>query len=659
MRNEEVARVFREMADLLRIDGGEAHRAKAFERTAEILESLPEPATELLRFGRLSKVKGIGQGSVDRIKEVLRTGTCADQRRLRARVPVGLREVLGLRDVGPALVRQLWTTLGVTNLASLEAALMSGRLSRLPGIGPRTVELIAQSLAHEKRHVQRLLLPDALVLGEKIRVYLEAQPACVRALQVGSARRREETVGDLDFAAAAVDIGDVVRAFSEMPFVEEVLLRAPTRGSVRCFGGRQADLWVVPPESFGACLHAFSGRKAHVVELRKRANQRGLHLSELGIARDDGARVAPGTREEEIFAAVGLPFIEPELRQASGEIEAAEKGRLPTLLEASDLLGDTRVMACAGDDDDKKLRATLVASRANGRRWVIVHVLSEGKAPSRRRVASLRALGADVGIEVLVGALVHVGAEGEVSVSRAGALQVDWVTAKLSSGLEDEGEKLTARLERALASGVVDALACPLGRHSLDEDALPLDIERLMRAARKHEVALELHSDPAAYDLDARGCRLAKDLGVTVAVATGASRADEVERMRFGAFQARRGWLSSRDVLNSLSAGEVRARRAARLGEPLASRPPTRAKRRVASGMQREDAQVASAAGIDAVLSEQLARGDVDDGTLERLERWLREGGDDALEKALAGLSPNPMQKAFELTMLARAARAR
>src|SRR5690606_3260649 len=170
MTNEDVARVFREMADLTRLDAGEPHRPKAFERTAEIRESLPEPASELLRFGRLSKVRGIGPGSVDRIKEILKTGTCAEQRLLRARVPVGLRDVLGMRNMGPALVRQLWQTLGVVDVPGLEAALASGRLRRVPGIGPRTVELIAQSLAHEKLQVRRLLLPEALALGEQIRV---------------------------------------------------------------------------------------------------------------------------------------------------------------------------------------------------------------------------------------------------------------------------------------------------------------------------------------------------------------------------------------------------------------------------------------------------------------------------------------------------------
>lgn len=633
MTNEDVARVFREMADLVRLDAGEAHRAKAFERTAEILESLPEPVTELLRFGRLSKVKGIGQGSVDRIKEILKTGTCAEQRLLRSRVPLGLRDVLALRNMGPALVRQLWQTLGITDLPGLEAALASGALRRVPGIGPRTVELIAQSLAHEKRHVSRLLLPEALALGEQIRAQVERHPACLRAVQVGSARRREETVGDLDFVAASLDAGTLVKAFTDMPFVEEVLLRAPTRGSVRLFEGRQADLWVVPPDALGAGLHAFSGRKPHVVEIRKRANQRGLHVSEFGIFRD-GKRVASGAREEDVFAAVGLPFIEPELRQALGEIEAAEKGRLPTLLSLDELAGDTRVHASS---DETAFRQLLVSARAAGRRWVAAHL----EQPNAERAEHLRALGDEVGVEVLAGAFVSIGLEGRLPLTKDDARAFDWVTAVLQEDLEQSGEELTARIEGALASGLVDVLSRPLGRRPILEGghALPLDIERVMRAARKHEVALELHGDPTSYDLDARACRLARDMGVMVAVASGASTLEQLEGLRWGAYQARRGWLSSKDVLNTLPLEELRERRAKRLG---VTKPARKAKR-----------APAESAGLRASLE----RGAIDDVLLERLERWLREGNDTELERVLAEIAPNPMQKAFELTMLARASR--
>jgi DNA polymerase (family 10) len=653
MTNGELAAVFREMSDLLRIEGGDRNRARAFKRTAEIVEAMREPVSELLKYGRLAAVKGIGPGSIERIKEILRTGTCSDRERLRRAFPVTLLEMLDLKGLGPNHVREIWRTLGVATLDQLAIAAHTGQLLRVPGIGDKTAEQVAHELARRARAPGRILLPDAIAISERLVAELSTSPAVLRVMATGSVRRRQETIGDLDFVCASTDRPAVSARFATLSDVDEVLMQARTRASVRLSSGTQADIWIVPPECWGAGLHAFSGNQPHIVAMRKRAGERGLSISEDGIfPRDKRGRIAPGTDEVEIFHALGLPFIVPELRQNSGEIEAADKGRLPHVLELEQLRGAMSLHTQAGDGE-ATARQMMLAARAAGCSWAaIVDVPRAVRTAEdwRERRATLRALEDDTGLGVLCGVVVDVDLDGELSLPPEVTAEVDLVVARLVAPETASGEALTAAVEAALSSGRVDVLARPTGRVLHERPPLPIDLERVMKAARRHDVAMQLCADPRVLDLDERGCRLAKEMGVPVVIDSWAHAPDELARVRYGVWTARRGWLTARDALNARDFGGVQDFLAQRRGgRPGGGRAlPARAERpRLQAPAAAPEPQILS-------LEEILRTGDLDPALAERLDRWLREGDDLALERALSKVSGNAMQKAFELVVAAR-----
>ncbi|MHC4392828.1 MAG: helix-hairpin-helix domain-containing protein, partial [Planctomycetota bacterium] len=351
LTNAEVANVFSEMGDMLAILGTDHNRARAFRRIARILQNLAEPLAAMVRNGRLIKVKGLGAGTVHRVKEVLRTGTCEDHKELTRKLPKGLRELLKIRGLGTTKVRVIYQNLRVASLDELEAAARRGDLARLPRIGIDQQARLLKEIEAYRQRAGRLPLAAALRFGDRMKEHLLNHPSVHAAELTGSARRGESTVGDLDFVVATEDLEATVARFVSYPDASEVLMQARTRGSIRLQGsGRQADIWCVPPGSFGAGLHAFSGSLLHVINIRKRGNARGLKISETGVhSRSDDRLIDPGQTEADVFAAVGLPFIAPELRQNVGEIELAQRGRLPTLIGAEDLRGDLHMHTTLSD----------------------------------------------------------------------------------------------------------------------------------------------------------------------------------------------------------------------------------------------------------------------------------------------------------------------
>lgn len=652
MDNRAIAALFRETGDLLRIHGGDPHRARAFLRTAEILERLKEPVAERLKLGRLAGIKGIGPGSLERIREMLRTGTCRDLERLRAEYPTALRTLLEVRGLGPTTARLVYQRLGITTPAELERAARSGLLLKVPGVGDKTVAQIIASLESLRRPAARLLLPDAIALGERLVSELVVHPAVLRAVQGGSARRRKETVGDLDFLVASTDGRAVCSRFSTLDEVAEVLLFSDTRVSVRLKGGMQADLRVVPPDTFGAGLHYFTGSRAHNIALRLRANQRGLAISEHGIFRKGTElRVHAAPREEDVFNAVGLPFIEPELRENTGEIEAAERGRLPRLVTERDLKGELSLHSERGEGRASP-RTLVVAARALGLEYVAfvdAHHAFASASALREHWRSLRRIEEETGVGVLAGVTVDIQPDGDLPLSRALLSEAGWVVARVRTRLDMPASAMTERVERALASGLVDCLAHPTGRLLLERDGIALDLDRVLRAARKAEVALEVNGDPRRLDLDANACRYAKELGVRLVVSADARAPHELARRSYATWTARRGWISPGDVLNTRAREDLEGFRAARLGprRRLPRRHPTAA---LPLSTQRPEPEVL---GLEELLREER----IDDALFARLDRFVREGDDPALERALGALANNPLQKAFALVVKARAER--
>lgn len=567
MENAEIARVLGEIADLLELTGGNAFKVRAYRRAAQVIDLHPGSISELWREGGLSELPGVGARIAEKIGQLVDTGECREHARLSALVPPGVLEMLRLEGVGPKTVEAVWKKLGIEDLAGLEEACRSGRVLEAPRMGETRARAILGAIERHRARAGRMSLHHALGHAEAMLDRLRAVPGVLRAEAAGSLRRRKETVGDIDLLVAAADAGPAVRAFTGLPGVAAVLAEGPTKASVRLRAGIQADLRVLPPESFGAALHYFTGSKSHNIALRTRAVRRGLKISEYGVF-DRGGRRLGGATEEEVFRAVGLPFIPPELREGTGEIEAAEAGRLPKLVEESDVLGDLHVHSRASSDGRSELAELAAAARALGRKYVAItdHSRSRplGLDAERldRHAAAIRALDARLGgrPHLLAGIEVDILPDGALDLPAEALAGLDCVVAAIHSRLSDPAPRNTERIVRALRSGVVHVLGHPSGRQLGTRDAYALELERVLEVAREQRVALEVNAMPDRLDLTDVGCRAAKAAGVPVVISTDAHDATHLQNLRYGVWVARRGWLEAKDVLDTLPLAELRRR---------------------------------------------------------------------------------------------------
>jgi DNA polymerase (family 10) len=577
VENAEIARVLAEIGDLLELTGGNAFKVRAYRRASQVIDLHPGSISELWRAGQVGELPGIGTHIAEKIGELVETGECREHARLSALVPRGVLELLRLEGVGPRTVEAVWKELGVEDVAGLEEVCRSGRVLEVPRLGPVRAQVILEAIERHRARAGRMPLHRALDHAEAILARLRAVPGVLRAEAAGSLRRRKETVGDLDLLVAARDAAPAVRAFTGLSSVSAVLAEGPTKASVRLRAGIQADLRVLAPESFGAALHYFTGSKAHNVALRTRAVKRGLKISEYGVFDRAGHRLG-GATEEEVFRAVGLPFVPPELREGMGELEAAEAGRLPRLVEEADVLGDLHVHSRASSDGRSGLEELATAARALGRRYLAVTDHSRSRplgldaARLADHAAAIRALDARLGgrPHLLAGIEVDILPTGALDLPAEALAGLDCVVAAIHSRLADPAPRNTERLVRAMQSGVVHVLGHPTGRQLGTRDAYGLDLERVLEVARREGVALEVNAMPERLDLTDVGCRAAKAAGVPVVISTDAHDATHLANLRHGVWVARRGWLEAEDVLNTLPLPELR-RRLARPGHAARS----------------------------------------------------------------------------------------
>ena len=559
MENAEIARVLSEIADLLELSDGNAFKVRAYRRAAQAVDVHPTPVAELWRVGRAGELPGVGAHIAATIGELVETGECREHARLAAGVPAGVLAMLRVEGMGPRSVAAVWKELGITDLAALEDACRTGRVLEATRMGPARARALLGAIERHRARAGRMPLHRALEYAETILARLRAVPGVRRAEAAGSLRRRKETVGDLDLLVAAEDATAVVRAFCALPGLAAVLAHGPTKASARLRAGIQADLRVLPPECFGAALHYFTGSKDHNVALRTRAMRRGIKISEYGVFDRAGRRLG-GAEELDVFRAVGLPFIPPELREGSGELEAAEAGRLPRLVEESDLLGDLHVHSLASSDGRSSLEELAAAARTLGRRYLAVTDHSRSRPLGldaerlRTHAAEIRALDARLGgtPQLLAGVEVDVLPSGALDLPEAVLADMDLVVAGIHAHFGDSAARNTERIVRALRSGVVHVLAHPTGREIGARDPYPLDLERVLAVAREEGVALEVNAMPERLDLTDTGCRAAKAAGVPVVISTDAHDAAQLANLRYGVWVARRGWLEAGDVLDTL-----------------------------------------------------------------------------------------------------------
>ncbi len=566
IQNADIARVFGEIADLLEIENGNPFRIRAYRNAARTVETLGPNIEDLLDEGReLEELPGIGRDLAGKISEIVHGGgTCALREQLRGELPPQIEKLLRIPGLGPKRVKLLYDERGIHTPEQLLRAAEEGQLRTIRGIGEKAEQKILEAVQAQLSKTARHSIATAAAVVEPLLRYLMQHPALMRAEAAGSLRRMKETVGDVDVVACSMRMEEVTAHFVAYEEVRRVLSHGPTRASVELGNlAMQVDLRVVEPASYGAALHYFTGSKAHNIEVRTLALKRGLKVNEYGVYAGE-ERIA-GETEESVFAAVGLPFIAPELRENRGEIEAARDGRLPELVSMEQLKGDLHAHTTASDGRDS-LRDMAEAARRRGLSYLGVtdHARHGGRAVDAEvlvwQADEIDMLNDELdGITLLKGVEVDILEDGSLDLPDAVLARLDYAIASVHEGFELARERQTERLMRAMDHPGVAILGHPTGRLLFERSPVVLDIERVIRHAHACGCALELDSQPLRLDLNENHCRMAKDMGALVVIDSDAHGVADFDDIRYGIGQARRGWLEAREVLNTRSLVQLRA----------------------------------------------------------------------------------------------------
>ncbi len=569
MTNPEIARIFERIATLLELDQANPFRVRAYREAARVIGDIAEPlAAKVDEEGGLEELPGIGKDLAQKIRDLVRTGTTGLVEELKKKFPPGLIELTDVQGLGPKRVRAVFDLLGIKSRAELEQAAKAGKLRDLPGFGEKLEQKILKSLAHAQTDLGRTLLAGAWPVAQAIAERLRKVAGVEEVEIAGSFRRRRETVGDLDILVCGRTSEAVMKAFVGHPEVAEVLGHGETKSSVKLASGLQVDVRVVPRESFGAALLYFTGSKAHNIELRRIAIDKGLSLNEYGLFRGDseGTRVA-GRSEEEVYRALDLDWIPPELREAAGEIELARAGKLPKLIEPGDLRADLHVHSDRSDGQGT-LETMVRACRSRGYAYCAITEHSKSLAMAqgfnearvRKSVLEIAAVRKQVpGIEVLHGLEVDILAEGALDLDDDALELLDWVVISLHSRLDQPREAVTARVLKALEHPSVCAMGHPSARLIGMRPPAELDFERVFDRAAALGVAMEINAQPDRMDLSDVNARLARERGVRFVIDTDAHSVSQLENIHYGVFVARRAGLTMHDVLNTLPYERFRA----------------------------------------------------------------------------------------------------
>ena len=562
--NRAVARTLSEIADLLELKGDNPFKIRAYRNAADIVSHAAEQVSGLDEAG-LRAWNGIGKDLAGRIREIALTGDCAIRQELLSEFPAALLEVLRLQGVGPKTVAVLYKELRIKSLADLAEAAKAGRIRSLKGMGSKKEQLILQAIEERERHAGRHLLARAAEAADGIAVYLKALAPHAEVITVGSVRRGAETSGDLDILAWGAD-ASLTEAFVQHPNVERVLGHGGGKASVLMRGGFQADLRMVKPDQRGAAMQYFTGSKAHNIVLRDKALERGWKLNEYGLF-DPKDRPIAGATEEDIYTALGMAYVPPELRENRGEIQAAVDNTLPRLIDAADLKGDVH-MHTTESDGREPLENMVAAAQARGLQFIAITdhtqslAMANGLDETRTMANAERVRSYSKrlkGFTVLAGAEVDILSDGRLDLADDCLAALDIVIASLHSQLQQDEDETTRRLIRAIEHPAVDILGHPTARMLLRRDGARFKLEKVIDAAVANGVALEINSQPHRLDLCDSHARLARDRGAKLAVNSDAHEIDALGYTRWGILTARRAWLTKDDVINTRPLQQFRA----------------------------------------------------------------------------------------------------
>ena len=560
MENKSIADIFTEIADILDIQGENPFRIRSYRNAARTIGDLTENLENMVKAGgNPEEIPGIGKSMHEKIVEIVKTGKCQSLEELKKITPPGLTELLRLDGLGPKKVKLLYDELGVDSVDRLEKAAQAGRLRNLAGMGEKTEEKILKSVEQFRAGIGRFKLSIGFTYAGALERYLGDVPGVKRLDPAGSFRRRSETIGDLDILAICAQSSKVMDRFTAYGEVKDVIAKGETKSSIRLRNGLQVDLRVLDDESYGAALHYFTGSKAHNVAIRERAKEMGLKVSEYGVFRARDEKRLTGASEEEVFRAVGLPFIPPELREDRGEIAAAEEGKLPRLIDLADIRGDLQMHTVATDGKNsilemakkaKDLGYSYVAITDHSQAVRVAGGLNE-KALARHLKEIDKANGEISGIRILKGVEVDILGDGTLDLKDQILKECDVVLGSVHSRFNLEEAEMTKRIIRAIKNPCVHILAHPTGRLILEREPYKVNLKEVMQAAVDHGVVLEINAYPDRLDLRDADARMARDMGARLAISTDAHSALQLEMMKFGVFTARRGWIEAKDVINT------------------------------------------------------------------------------------------------------------
>lgn len=561
MDNFEIANILNEIADILEIQGEDIFRVGAYRRAAEVIESLSENVKDVAEKGQLDDIPGVGPSIAAKITEFLKTGRLKYLEDLNKKVPTGLIPILEIPGMGPKTIQKFYKEFGVKNIKDLEKLLKTDKISRLEGFGPKSEENIKKGLEQFKRFKKRYPLGKIYPIADSIAVYLKKTDGVDKVNIAGSLRRMLETIGDIDILCTSTKPQKAIDTFCSMPQVKEVRVKGSTKAVVMLKQGIEADLRVVEPKSYGAALHYFTGSKAHNIHIRTLGIEKGLKINEYGIFKvKTGVRIS-GRTEDEIFKATGLSYIEPEIREDRGEIQAAQKGKLPCVLQLSDIKGDLHTHTNYSEGKNSVAEMADAAIKM-GYEYILItdhtttvgitHGMNEEKI--LKQLKEIDEINAQFKIKslkfkILKGVECDIKADGSLDLPDKILEKLDIVVGAIHSRFAMDQ---TGRLIKACQNHNVDIIAHPTGRRLGLREAYEVDLNKVMDVCKKTNTFLELNAAWERLDLNDINCRKAKEKGIKLAISSDSHQIGMLNMMKYGVAVARRGWLEKKDIINTM-----------------------------------------------------------------------------------------------------------
>jgi DNA polymerase (family 10) len=568
MNNSDVAKVFQDIADLLELKGENVFKIRAYRKAARAIDYHPRELEAMIDEGEdLQSIPGVGEAIAKKAAELTTTGKLAYYENLKAEFPQGITNLLEIPGIGPKTASKLSSELGISSVDELERAINDGRVAKLFRLGEKTADNILHQIQAFRRKDQRIPIGEALPIVEEIIAALRNTPGVKNLTPAGSLRRFQETVGDIDLMGTADEPKEVIDAFVALPLVAQVLAQGSTKASVIVSGGLQVDMRMVEHDSFGSLLQYFTGSKQHNISLREKWRRRGLKLSEYGITIAATDKLEKFATEEEFYHRLGMQYVPPEIREAEGEIEKAEQGAIPKLVELADIRGDLHTHTEWSDGHDS-IEDLARATRDMGYEYMAITEHSAGRGIAhglsierlREQVGEIKALNRRLsGIRVLTGTEVDIRADGSLDLPHEILVELDIVTAAVHSAMNQTEEKMTGRVMKAIENPDVDMVAHPTCRLIGEREPVAIDLEAVFRAAAKYNKILEINAMPDRLDLKDTHAFRARELGVKLSIGTDAHSIAHLGLMRFGIGVARRAWCEPQHILNTLPLEELLA----------------------------------------------------------------------------------------------------